>query len=79
MKSGLVIKFLGHAVSLIICKGNHFKGCGATLTMDNVKVIVILTKSVYNLMTLKALFFRSIKLTINTKDEYKSRTLIIKI
>ena len=47
--------------------------------MDDVKVIVTLTKSVYNLMTLESLYIRAIKPTINTKDEYKSRTLVIKI
>ena len=47
--------------------------------MDDVKVIVTSTKSVYNLMTLESLYIRKIKPTINTKDEYKSRNLVIKI
>ena len=47
--------------------------------MDDVKVIVTSTKSVYNLMTFESLYIRAIKPTINTKDEYKSRTLVIKI
>ena len=59
--------------------GNHFKGCGAKLTMDDVKVIVTLSKSVYNVMTLESLYIRAIKPIINTKDEYKSRTLVIRI
>ena len=29
-------------------------------------------------MTLESLYIRAIKPTINTKDEYKSRTLVIK-
>ena len=60
-------------------EGNHFKGCGATLTMDDMKVIVTSTKSVYNLMILEALVIRAIKPIINTTDEYKSRNLVIKI
>ena len=47
--------------------------------MDDVKVIVTSTKSVYNLMTFESLYIRAIKPTINTKDEYKSRTIVIKI
>ena len=57
--------------------GNHFKGCGATLTMDDVKVIVTSTKSVYNLMKLESLYIRAIKPTINAKDEYKSCNLFM--
>ena len=59
--------------------GNHFKGCGATLTMDDVKRIATSTKSVYNLMTFDAQCIRAIKTTIDTKGEYKSRTLVTKI
>ena len=40
--------------------GNHFKGCGATLIIDDVKVIVTSTKSVFNLMTHKALYILSL-------------------
>ena len=59
--------------------GNHFKGFGATLTINDVRVIVTSTKTVYNLLTLESLYIRAIKPTINTKDEYKSRTLVIRI
>ena len=45
--------------------------------MDDVKVIVTSTKLVYNLMTFESLYIKAIKTTINTKDEYKSRTLVI--
>jgi len=35
--------------------------------------------STYHLMTLEALYIKSIKPSINTKDEYRSRALTIKI
>ena len=47
--------------------------------MDDVKIIAASRKSEYNLMALEALCIKAIKPTINTKDEYKSRTLVIKI
>ena len=59
--------------------GNHFKACGSSLTMDDVDIIISSSKSVYNLMTLEALCIRAIQPSINTKDEYKSRALVIKI
>ena len=52
--------------------GNHFKVCGASLTMDNVKIISSSSKSICNFMTLEALLIRSIKPTFNTKDKYKA-------
>lgn len=59
--------------------GNHFRACDSNLTMDDVKIIATSRKSNYHLMTLEALCIRTIKPSINTKDEYKSRTLVIKI
>lgn len=58
---------------------SHFCACNTDVTMDDVNIIATSNKSVYKLMTLEALFIRSIKPSINTKDEYKSRTLTIKI
>ena len=46
--------------------------------MENVKVIASTFKSINYLMTLEALL-KDIKPTINTKDEYRSRALVIKI
>ena len=42
-------------------------------------VIASTFKSINYLMTLEALFIKDIKPTINTKDEYLSRALVIKI
>ena len=47
--------------------------------MENVKVIASTFKSINYLMTLEALFIKDIKPTINTKDEYRSHALVIKI
>ena len=59
--------------------GEHFQKCNSELTMENVKVIASTFKSINYLMTLEALFIKDIKPTINTKDEYRSRALVIKI
>ena len=58
---------------------SHFRACDVVLIMDDVSIIATYNKSVYKLMTLEALFIRSLKPPLNKKDEYKSRTLTIKI
>ena len=58
---------------------SHFRACDTTVTMEAVEIIGACNKSVYKLMTLEALFIRSLRPSLNTKDEYKSRTLTIKI
>ena len=45
--------------------------------MENVKIIASTLKSI-TLMTLEALFINDIKLSLNTKDKYRSRALVIK-
>ena len=59
--------------------GNHFKACDQMLTMNDVEILTISTKSMAHLMTLEALFIDHLKPEINTKDEYRSRALTIKI
>ena len=59
--------------------GNHFKSCGCEVTMDSIKVLTTTFKSVYHLMTLEELFIDGIKPKLNTKDEFRSQTLTIKI
>ena len=55
---------------------SHFKICGVVLTEDHVK---ILGKSKgEKLLSLEALFINRLKPTLNSKDEYKSRTLKLK-
>jgi len=51
----------------------------ATQLLQPVNVIAVSHKSTYHLMTLEALYIKSIKPSINTKDEYRSRALTIKI
>ena len=58
--------------------GSHFVACNTELTMENVKIIASTLKSITYLMTLEALFINDIKPSLNTKDEYRSRTLVIK-
>ncbi len=59
--------------------GMHFEKCNALLTIDDVKILARSNKSEYHLMALEALHIQAIKPSINTKDEYKSRSLVIKI
>jgi hypothetical protein len=59
--------------------GAHFAACNVDLCMKNVKVIASTHKSLNYLMTLEALFINEIKPSMNTKDEYRSRALVIKL
>ena len=59
--------------------GNHFNNCNVELTMDDVKIIARSNVSEFHLMALEALCIQAIKPSLNTKDEYKSRTLVIRI
>ena len=59
--------------------GMHFKDCGRELTMENVEILCARSKSVVHLLTLEALFINAIKPNLNTKDEFRSRTLVIKL
>ena len=58
--------------------GSHFKSCNNTLSMDDVKVLSM-SKSVSHLMILEALFIKDKCPSLNTKDEFRSHTLVIKI
>ena len=58
--------------------GEHFSTCNVQLSMNDVKIIASTFRSVYYLMTLEALLINDIKPSINTKDEYRSRALVIK-
>ena len=54
----------------------HFEDCNVSPSMDMVK---ILGKAKFDrFLTLEALFIAEIRPTLNTKDEYKSRTLKLK-
>ena len=58
---------------------SHFEACNSSLTMDDVKIIAISSKCTFKLMTLEAVFIKDNKPSINTKDEFRSCALIIKI
>ena len=56
-----------------------FVGCNCELTMDNVTILCSSNRSASHLMILEALMINETKPTLNTKDEYCSRSLVIKI
>ena len=46
--------------------------------MDDVAILKRSSRSTRHLMTLEALFINQLKPQLNTKDEYRSRTLVVK-
>ena len=58
---------------------SHFMGFNFELTMDSVTIPCWSNKSESHLMILEALMTNETKPTLNTKDEYCSRSLVIKI
>ena len=57
----------------------HLQQCGATLTEDQVDILQMSSRGEDFLLTLEALHIRERKPQINTKDEYRSRELTIKL
>ena len=57
---------------------DHFKNCNIALLMDNVSIMMS-ARNMYQLLTLEALAIKALKPLLNTKDEYRSRTLTIKL
>jgi len=55
------------------------KSCNSELSIDNVDILTKTHRSVTHLMTLEALHIKAIKPCLNTKDEYRSRILTIKL
>ena len=56
----------------------HMESCNVTIDHRNIDIIVSTTRGEKSLLTLEALHQRTLNPSINTKDEYKSRTLTIK-
>ena len=56
----------------------HKGVCDGSFTEDDVTILGSNCKGEKYLLTLEALFQNDIKPSLNTKDEYKSRTLTIK-
>ena len=54
------------------------ESCQHKLTMEDVAILASKSKSADHLMTLEALFIEQLHPKLNTKDEYKSRSLFIK-
>ena len=57
--------------------GSNFLQCGVKLTLDDVKILAT-SQTQKHLMILEAIFINDTKPVLNTKDEYKRHTLVIK-
>ena len=57
---------------------SHFENCAITPTDDNVSILGRMDKGDGRLLTLEALYIKEIGPVLNTKDEYRSRTLTLK-
>lgn len=58
---------------------HHLAQCKTTITEENVDILQSSSRGEGYLLTLEALHIREVKPQINTKDEYKSRELMIKL
>ena len=57
---------------------SHFTECGINPTEDDVSILGKPKRGEYRLLTLEALFIKDLAPVLNTKDEYRSRTLTLK-
>ena len=57
----------------------HLNQCKTDLTEEKVEILQSTARGEGYLLTLEALYIRELKPTINTKDEYRTRELIIKL
>ena len=58
---------------------SHLFQCSTTITEENLDILKTSSRGEYYLLTLEALHIRELKHQINTKDEYKSKELMIKL
>ena len=58
---------------------NHLLKCNTKITEDDIEILTSTSRGENYLLTLEALVIRELMPGINTKDEYRSRTLTIKI
>ena len=58
---------------------SHLSQCHVTMKEDDVEILQSTSRGDAYLLTLEALHIHVLKPTINTKDEYRSRTLTIKL
>ena len=57
----------------------HLGLCDTTLVDDNVEILQASARGESYLLTLEALYIKEVKPAINTKEEWKSRELKIKL
>ena len=57
----------------------HLRQCATSITEEHIRILHTTTRGENHLLTLEALHIREKKPSINTKDEYRSRELIIKL
>ncbi len=57
----------------------HFDGCAAHLSFENMDTLKSSARGEAHLLTMEALFIEEMKPSINTRDEYRSRALTIRL
>ena len=57
----------------------HLHQCNATITEEHINILSSTSRGESHLLTLEALYIQELDPKINTKDEYRSRTLTIRI
>ena len=57
----------------------HLRQCHATTTIEEVEILGSTQRGEIILLTLEALWINELQTTINTKDEYRRRSLTIKL
>ena len=58
---------------------NHLRNCNTTITEEHIDILASTSRGKGYLLILEALFIQELEPKINTKDEWRSRTLTIKI
>ena len=57
----------------------HFLNCDTEVTFESVEILASSSLGENTLLTLEALYIKDIRPSINTKDEWKSKALRIRI
>ena len=57
----------------------HFEDCDMDLSEEHISILGTTSKGEITLLTLEALWIRDVKPQLNTKDEFRSRALTIKL
>jgi hypothetical protein len=75
----LITRLKEHEKHLSKPVAQHMRECNSTWNMETTKILASTSRGEEYLLTLEALFIEERKPTINTKEEYRSRTLTIKL